>query len=77
MAVKHTKAFSALHAALFNYDNHFVDDHFAFGTNSYGFGQWTNASRKAYNLDDALTRHTVQVSSILFDMMQFYRNTMP
>lgn len=29
--------------------------------NSYGSGKWTEASRKSYNLIDALTRHTVQV----------------
>lgn len=36
-------------------------DGYDFWVVGYGFGQWTNASRKAYNLDDALTRHTVQV----------------
>ncbi|XP_057481579.1 L-ascorbate oxidase homolog [Actinidia eriantha] len=36
-------------------------DGYDFWVVGYGFGQWTNASRKAYNLIDALTRHTVQV----------------
>lgn len=27
----------------------------------YGFGQWTPASRRKYNLVDTLTRHTAQV----------------
>ncbi|KAE9449767.1 hypothetical protein C3L33_18341, partial [Rhododendron williamsianum] len=36
-------------------------DGYDFWVVGYGFGQWTNASRKAYNLDNALTRHTVQV----------------
>lgn len=29
---------------------------------SYGSGQWTDASRSTYNLVDALTRHTAQVT---------------
>ncbi|XP_052197397.1 L-ascorbate oxidase homolog [Diospyros lotus] len=36
-------------------------DGYDFWVVGYGFGQWTNASRKAYNLVDALTRHTAQV----------------
>jgi hypothetical protein len=37
-------------------DNVLCDDY------SYGFGQWTPAKRRIYNLVDALTRHTVQVT---------------
>ncbi|KAL6961571.1 hypothetical protein U1Q18_039344 [Sarracenia purpurea var. burkii] len=36
-------------------------DGYDFWVVGYGFGQWTNASRKTYNLDDAPTRHTAQV----------------
>ncbi|KAL6993692.1 hypothetical protein U1Q18_011804 [Sarracenia purpurea var. burkii] len=35
-------------------------DGYDFWVVGYGSGEWTNASRKAYNLDDALTRHTAQ-----------------
>ncbi|KAJ9562315.1 hypothetical protein OSB04_007475 [Centaurea solstitialis] len=36
-------------------------DGYDFWPVGYGSGQWTQASRKSYNLVDALTRHTVQV----------------
>ncbi|THG03283.1 hypothetical protein TEA_028380 [Camellia sinensis var. sinensis] len=36
-------------------------DGYDFWVVGYGSKQWTNASRKSYNLVDALTRHTVQV----------------
>ncbi|KAJ9669971.1 hypothetical protein PVL29_026504 [Vitis rotundifolia] len=36
-------------------------DGYDFWVVGYGFGQWTTATRKSYNLIDALTRHTAQV----------------
>ncbi|KAL0461488.1 UNVERIFIED_CONTAM: L-ascorbate oxidase [Sesamum latifolium] len=36
-------------------------DGYDFWVVGFGTGQWTQASRKAYNLVDALTRHTTQV----------------
>ncbi|ESW28835.1 hypothetical protein PHAVU_002G021900 [Phaseolus vulgaris] len=36
-------------------------DGYDFWVIGYGFGQWSDASRKTYNLVDALTRHTAQV----------------
>lgn len=36
-------------------------DGYDFWAIGYGSGKWTEASRKGYNLIDALTRHTVQV----------------
>ncbi|KAM7507032.1 hypothetical protein LguiA_017485 [Lonicera macranthoides] len=36
-------------------------DGYDFWVVGYGYGQWTQASRKTYNLVDALTRHTAQV----------------
>ncbi|KAJ7944389.1 L-ascorbate oxidase-like [Quillaja saponaria] len=36
-------------------------DGYDFWVVGYGFGQWTPASRKSYNLVDSLTRHTAQV----------------
>eukprot|EP00261_Vitis_vinifera_P004634 XP_002270831.1 PREDICTED: L-ascorbate oxidase homolog [Vitis vinifera] len=36
-------------------------DGYDFWVVGYGFGQWTPARRKSYNLIDALTRHTAQV----------------
>ncbi|XP_071711118.1 L-ascorbate oxidase homolog [Rutidosis leptorrhynchoides] len=36
-------------------------DGYDFWAVGYGSGQWSEASRKSYNLVDALTRHTVQV----------------
>ncbi|KAH1267093.1 L-ascorbate oxidase [Glycine max] len=36
-------------------------DGYDFWVIGHGFGQWTDASRKTYNLVDALTRHTAQV----------------
>lgn len=36
-------------------------DGYDFWVVGYGAGQWTQASRAAYNLEDALTRHTAQV----------------
>ncbi|KAH7851461.1 hypothetical protein Vadar_011945 [Vaccinium darrowii] len=36
-------------------------DGYDFWVVGYGSGQWTDASRKSYNLEDALTRHTAQV----------------
>lgn len=36
-------------------------DGYDFWVVGYGSGQWTDASRKTYNLVDALTRHTAQV----------------
>ncbi|KAK2999588.1 hypothetical protein RJ639_023493 [Escallonia herrerae] len=36
-------------------------DGYDFWVVGYGSGQWTQASRKGYNLVDALTRHTAQV----------------
>ncbi|CAL5326285.1 unnamed protein product [Camellia sinensis] len=36
-------------------------DGYDFWVVGYGSGQWSSASRTAYNLDDALTRHTAQV----------------
>jgi FtsP/CotA-like multicopper oxidase with cupredoxin domain len=36
-------------------------DGYDFWVVGYGFGQWTPAKRRIYNLVDALTRHTVQV----------------
>ncbi|GKB88965.1 L-ascorbate oxidase [Tanacetum coccineum] len=36
-------------------------DGYDFWAVGYGSGQWNQASRKSYNLVDALTRHTVQV----------------
>ncbi|KAK7318243.1 hypothetical protein RJT34_02942 [Clitoria ternatea] len=36
-------------------------DGYDFWVIGYGFGQWTDASRKSYNLVNALTRHTAQV----------------
>ncbi|XP_052206093.1 L-ascorbate oxidase homolog [Diospyros lotus] len=36
-------------------------DGYDFWVVGYGSGQWTSASKKTYNLDDALTRHTAQV----------------
>ncbi|RZC30596.1 L-ascorbate oxidase-like isoform C [Glycine soja] len=37
-------------------------DGYDFWVIGHGFGQWTDASRKTYNLVDALTRHTAQVT---------------
>ncbi|CAK9166433.1 unnamed protein product [Ilex paraguariensis] len=39
-------------------------DGYDFWVVAYGSGQWTNASRKSYNLVDATTRHTAQVTQI-------------
>ncbi|KAF5451358.1 hypothetical protein F2P56_026471 [Juglans regia] len=36
-------------------------DGYDFWVVGYGFGQWTPAKRRSYNLVDALTRHTAQV----------------
>ncbi|XP_059643449.1 L-ascorbate oxidase homolog [Cornus florida] len=36
-------------------------DGYDFWVVGYGVGQWTQAGRKSYNLEDALTRHTAQV----------------
>ncbi|KAJ8764323.1 hypothetical protein K2173_006063 [Erythroxylum novogranatense] len=36
-------------------------DGYDFWVVGFGFGQWTQAKRRTYNLVDALTRHTVQV----------------
>ncbi|GER35686.1 SKU5-like protein, partial [Striga asiatica] len=36
-------------------------DGYDFWVVGFGNGQWTQASRQTYNLDDALTRHTTQV----------------
>ncbi|KAK4783975.1 hypothetical protein SAY86_018343 [Trapa natans] len=36
-------------------------DGYDFWVVGYGGGQWTQASRQSYNLEDTLTRHTVQV----------------
>ncbi|RZB57436.1 L-ascorbate oxidase-like isoform B [Glycine soja] len=39
-------------------------DGYDFWVVGYGFGQWTPAKRRTYNLVDALTRHTTQVINL-------------